>query len=97
MCNLILSILQRLNKEKAALQTTAELLTVRLNSVNEILALQEEKMVKKVGFLFFLNLQSQTWYKTVFKTSGDQQQSNVKPADTYDFVLSLRMFADHVR
>ncbi|KAL3971245.1 BRCA1-A complex subunit BRE [Sarotherodon galilaeus] len=38
---------ERLNKEKAALQTTAELLTVRLNSVNEILALQEEKMVKK--------------------------------------------------
>lgn len=38
---------ERLNKEKAALQTTAELLTVRLNSVNEILALQEEKIVKK--------------------------------------------------
>lgn len=48
-CNLILSILQRLNKEKAAFQTTAELLTVRLNSVNEILVLQEEKMVKKVS------------------------------------------------
>lgn len=27
----------------------AELLTVRLNSVNEILALQEEKMVKQVS------------------------------------------------
>ncbi|KAG7223270.1 hypothetical protein INR49_015626 [Caranx melampygus] len=38
---------ERLNKEKAALQMTAELLTVRLNSVNEILALQEEKMAKK--------------------------------------------------
>ncbi|XP_040006815.1 coiled-coil alpha-helical rod protein 1 isoform X2 [Xiphias gladius] len=35
---------ERLNKEKAALQMTTELLTVRLNSVNEILALQEEKM-----------------------------------------------------
>ncbi|KAM7397811.1 hypothetical protein PAMA_005912 [Pampus argenteus] len=35
---------EKLNKEKAALQTTTELLTVRLNSVNEILALQEEKM-----------------------------------------------------
>ncbi|XP_030010956.1 coiled-coil alpha-helical rod protein 1 isoform X2 [Sphaeramia orbicularis] len=38
---------ERLNKEKAALQMTTELLTIRLNSVNEILALQEEKMVKK--------------------------------------------------
>ncbi|KAG7516663.1 coiled-coil alpha-helical rod protein 1 [Solea senegalensis] len=38
---------ERLNKEKAALQMTAELLTIRLNSVNEILALQEEKMVMK--------------------------------------------------
>ncbi|XP_034539999.1 coiled-coil alpha-helical rod protein 1 isoform X2 [Notolabrus celidotus] len=38
---------ERLNKEKAALQMTAELLTVRLNSVNEILALQEGNMVKK--------------------------------------------------
>lgn len=44
-------ILKRLNKEKAALQMTAELLTIRLNSVNEILALQEEKMVKEVGVL----------------------------------------------
>uniref|UniRef100_A0A8C6U2Z5 Coiled-coil alpha-helical rod protein 1 n=1 Tax=Neogobius melanostomus TaxID=47308 RepID=A0A8C6U2Z5_9GOBI len=38
---------ERLKKEKAALQTTAELLTIRLNSVNEILALQEEKIIKK--------------------------------------------------
>lgn len=45
----MLQILKRLNKEKAALQTTAELLTVRLNSMNEILALQEEKMVKTVN------------------------------------------------
>ncbi|KAM3869308.1 coiled-coil alpha-helical rod protein 1 [Diretmus argenteus] len=37
---------ERLNKEKASLQVTTELLTVRLNSVNEILALQEEKMLK---------------------------------------------------
>ncbi|XP_038152504.1 coiled-coil alpha-helical rod protein 1 isoform X1 [Cyprinodon tularosa] len=35
---------ERLSKEKAALQTTTELLTVRLNSVNEILSLQEEKI-----------------------------------------------------
>ncbi|XP_078122540.1 coiled-coil alpha-helical rod protein 1 isoform X2 [Sander vitreus] len=38
---------EKLNKEKAALQMTTELLTVRLNSVSEILALQEEKIVKK--------------------------------------------------
>uniref|UniRef100_A0A3Q2TXV1 Coiled-coil alpha-helical rod protein 1 n=1 Tax=Fundulus heteroclitus TaxID=8078 RepID=A0A3Q2TXV1_FUNHE len=40
---------ERLSKEKAALQTTTELLTVRLNSVNEILALQEEKIVKSTS------------------------------------------------
>lgn len=40
---------ERLSKEKAALQTTTELLTVRLNSVNEILALQEEKLVKSTS------------------------------------------------
>ncbi|KAM4619797.1 coiled-coil alpha-helical rod protein 1 [Polymixia lowei] len=38
---------ERLNKEKEALQTTTELLTVRFNSVNEILTLQEEKIAKK--------------------------------------------------
>lgn len=31
---------------------TNELLTVRLNSVNEILTLQEEEMVKKVSVSF---------------------------------------------
>ncbi|XP_031176268.1 coiled-coil alpha-helical rod protein 1 isoform X2 [Sander lucioperca] len=39
--------IEKLNKEKAALQMTTELLTVRFNSVSEILALQEEKIVKK--------------------------------------------------
>ncbi|XP_021475509.2 coiled-coil alpha-helical rod protein 1 isoform X1 [Oncorhynchus mykiss] len=38
---------QKLNKEKEALQVTTEFLTVRLNSVNDILALQEEKRVEK--------------------------------------------------
>ncbi|XP_019719568.1 coiled-coil alpha-helical rod protein 1 isoform X4 [Hippocampus comes] len=38
---------ERLNKEKAALQKTTELLTVRLNSMSEIVSLQEEKMLKK--------------------------------------------------
>lgn len=38
-----------MKKEKAALQKAAELLTVRLNSLNEILGLQEEEIVKKVS------------------------------------------------
>lgn len=37
---------QRLKREKTALQMTVELLTVRLNSVNEIVSLQEEKMAQ---------------------------------------------------
>ncbi|XP_054611028.1 coiled-coil alpha-helical rod protein 1 isoform X2 [Dunckerocampus dactyliophorus] len=40
---------ERLNKEKAALQKTAELLTVRLNSMSEIVSLQEEKMLKNAS------------------------------------------------
>nr|XP_019940908.1 PREDICTED: coiled-coil alpha-helical rod protein 1 [Paralichthys olivaceus] len=40
-------VVERLNKEKATLKMTAELLTIRLNSVNEILTLQEEKMGKE--------------------------------------------------
>ncbi|XP_029547260.1 coiled-coil alpha-helical rod protein 1 isoform X2 [Salmo trutta] len=36
--------IQTLNREKEALQVITELLTVRLNSVNDILALQEEEM-----------------------------------------------------
>ncbi|KAL0994295.1 hypothetical protein UPYG_G00120350 [Umbra pygmaea] len=38
---------QKLNQEKEALQVTTELLTVRLNSVNDILALQEEEILEK--------------------------------------------------
>ncbi|XP_029956320.1 coiled-coil alpha-helical rod protein 1 isoform X2 [Salarias fasciatus] len=40
---------EKLSKEKEALLTTTELLTVRLNSLNEILALQEEKLMKKIS------------------------------------------------
>uniref|UniRef100_A0A3B3Y471 Coiled-coil alpha-helical rod protein 1 n=1 Tax=Poecilia mexicana TaxID=48701 RepID=A0A3B3Y471_9TELE len=43
------ALVERLSKEKAALETTTELLTVRLNSVNEILALQEEEIVKSTS------------------------------------------------
>ncbi|XP_047234220.1 coiled-coil alpha-helical rod protein 1 isoform X2 [Girardinichthys multiradiatus] len=45
----LIEAVERLSKEKAALQTTTELLTVRLNSVNEILALLEEKVVKSTS------------------------------------------------
>ncbi|TWW74881.1 coiled-coil alpha-helical rod protein 1 [Takifugu flavidus] len=38
---------ERLNREKVALQMANELLTIRLNSVNEMLTLQEEKVVEK--------------------------------------------------
>ncbi|XP_067084977.1 coiled-coil alpha-helical rod protein 1 isoform X2 [Osmerus mordax] len=41
--------IKRLQREKEALQVTTELLTVRLNSVNDILALQEEEMMEKAG------------------------------------------------
>ncbi|XP_076024982.1 coiled-coil alpha-helical rod protein 1 [Genypterus blacodes] len=41
--------IERLNKEKVALQMTTELLTVRLNSVTEILSLQEEKLLKETA------------------------------------------------
>ncbi|XP_071317341.1 coiled-coil alpha-helical rod protein 1 [Trachinotus anak] len=64
---------ERLNKEKAALQMTTELLTVRLNSVNEILALQEEKMVKKTSTDALVKNGSeglqviQLWREKVFK------------------------------
>ncbi|KAJ0062097.1 hypothetical protein NL108_015669, partial [Boleophthalmus pectinirostris] len=65
--------LERLNKEKAALQTTAELLTIRLNSVNEILTLQEEKLIKKNTTESFVKNGSealhvlQLWREKVFK------------------------------
>ncbi|XP_046906470.1 coiled-coil alpha-helical rod protein 1 isoform X2 [Hypomesus transpacificus] len=41
--------IQRLQREKEALQVTTELLNVRLNSVNDILALQEDEMMEKAG------------------------------------------------
>ncbi|TKS83479.1 Coiled-coil alpha-helical rod protein 1 [Collichthys lucidus] len=63
---------ERLNKEKTALQMTAELLTVRLNSVNEILALQEERMVKKVRSME-QQLQQEQHRASVFQHSLDDR------------------------
>ncbi|XP_072231355.1 coiled-coil alpha-helical rod protein 1 [Leuresthes tenuis] len=61
---------ERLNKEKASLQTATELLTVRLHSANEILALQEEKMASKDPLVMndSKGLQVlQLWREKVFK------------------------------
>ncbi|XP_028322599.1 coiled-coil alpha-helical rod protein 1 isoform X2 [Gouania willdenowi] len=65
--------IEKLKKEKVSLQTTAELLTVRLNSVNEILALQEEKLNMKAS-TYLLNKNGceavhmlQLWREKVFK------------------------------
>uniref|UniRef100_A0A8C5HT12 Coiled-coil alpha-helical rod protein 1 n=1 Tax=Gouania willdenowi TaxID=441366 RepID=A0A8C5HT12_GOUWI len=66
--------IEKLKKEKVSLQTTAELLTVRLNSVNEILALQEEKLNMKQASTYLLNKNGceavhmlQLWREKVFK------------------------------
>ncbi|KAE8287857.1 Coiled-coil alpha-helical rod protein 1 Alpha-helical coiled-coil rod protein [Larimichthys crocea] len=72
---------ERLNKEKAALQMTTELLTVRLNSVNEILTLQEERMVKKTSTDPLMKNGSeglqvlQLWREKVFKLSDPWSSS----------------------
>ncbi|XP_018592566.2 coiled-coil alpha-helical rod protein 1 isoform X1 [Scleropages formosus] len=39
---------QKLEREKEALQATAELLTIRLNSLNDILLMQEKEMEEKI-------------------------------------------------
>ncbi|XP_061607343.1 coiled-coil alpha-helical rod protein 1 isoform X7 [Phyllopteryx taeniolatus] len=61
---------ERLNKDKVALQKTAELLTVRLNSMSEIVSLQEEKMLKKV-VLTEQQLQEERHRATVLQRSLD--------------------------
>ncbi len=49
---------------------TTELLTVRLNSVNEILALQEEKMVKKVSVNLIQACDNNTWNAAALLLAG---------------------------
>ncbi|KAM8742283.1 coiled-coil alpha-helical rod protein 1 isoform 2-T3 [Acanthopagrus schlegelii] len=85
---------ERLNKEKAALQMTTELLTVRLKSVNEILALQEEKMVKKISTdplvkngcegLKVLQL----WREKVFKLCVQLRSKDIELRGEKDHLLS---------
>ncbi|XP_038565124.1 coiled-coil alpha-helical rod protein 1 [Micropterus salmoides] len=85
---------ERLNKEKAALQMTAELLTVRLNSVNEILTLQEEKMVKKTSIDPLVKngcegLQVlQLWREKVFKLCVQLRSKDIELRGEKDKLLS---------
>ncbi|XP_072573550.1 coiled-coil alpha-helical rod protein 1 isoform X2 [Paramormyrops kingsleyae] len=43
------AVVEKLEKQKESLQVTAELLTVRLNSLNEILEMQEKEMEEKIS------------------------------------------------
>ncbi|XP_024921626.1 coiled-coil alpha-helical rod protein 1, partial [Cynoglossus semilaevis] len=85
---------ERLNSEKADLQMTAELLTIRLNSVNEILSLQEERLVKKTlteprlkpgsEGLLLLKL----WREKVFKLCVQLRSKDVELRREKDKLLS---------
>ncbi|XP_032433258.1 coiled-coil alpha-helical rod protein 1 isoform X1 [Xiphophorus hellerii] len=85
---------ERLSKEKATLETTTELLTVRLNSVNEILALQEEEIVKSTsgdplmksgrGGLQVLHL----WREKVFKLCVQLRSKDIEIRREKDKLLS---------
>ncbi|XP_029925514.1 coiled-coil alpha-helical rod protein 1 isoform X2 [Myripristis murdjan] len=85
---------ERLNKEKAALQTTTELLTVRLNSVNEILTLQEAKMVKKTLSDPLLKNGSkglevlQLWREKVFTLCVQLRSKDIELREEKDMLLS---------
>ncbi|XP_011481914.1 coiled-coil alpha-helical rod protein 1 [Oryzias latipes] len=86
--------IEKLNKEKAALQTTTELLTVRLNSVNEILTLQEEKLVKKQTSADPLQWKEpdilqvlQLWREKVFKLCVQLRSKDIETRREKDKVL----------
>ncbi|XP_029374587.1 coiled-coil alpha-helical rod protein 1 [Echeneis naucrates] len=85
---------ERLNKEKATLQMTTELLTVRLNSVNEILALQEEEMQKKTSVDSLVKngqegLQViQLWRKKVFGLCVQLRSKDIELRGEKDNLLS---------
>ncbi|KAM9348605.1 coiled-coil alpha-helical rod protein 1 [Symphorus nematophorus] len=85
---------ERLNKEKAALQMTTELLTIRLNSVNEILTLQEEKMLKKTSTDPLVKNESeglqvlQLWREKVFKLCVQLRSKDIELRGEKDKLLS---------
>ncbi|KAK1883202.1 Coiled-coil alpha-helical rod protein 1 [Dissostichus eleginoides] len=85
---------ERLKKEKAALQKTTELLTVRFNSVSEILALQEEKMAKKIMTDPLMKNGSeglqvlQLWRDKVFKLCVQLRSKDIELRGEKDTILS---------
>ncbi|XP_033969832.1 coiled-coil alpha-helical rod protein 1 [Trematomus bernacchii] len=85
---------ERLKKEKAALQKTTELLTVRFNSVSEILALQEEKMAKKIMTDPLMKNGSeglqvlQLWREKVFKLCVQLRSKDIELRGEKDTILS---------
>ncbi|XP_042355314.1 coiled-coil alpha-helical rod protein 1 isoform X2 [Plectropomus leopardus] len=91
---------ERLNKEKAALQMTTELLTVRLNSLNEILALQEEKIVNKTLTGSFVKNGSddlqvlQLWRNKVFKLCVQLRSKDIELRGEKDELLSKVRFME---
>ncbi|KAK5859170.1 hypothetical protein PBY51_003256 [Eleginops maclovinus] len=91
---------ERLNEEKAALQMTTELLRVRFNSVNEILALQEEKMAKKVMTDPLMKNGSeglqvlQLWREKVFKLCVQLRSKDIELRGEKDTVLSKVRFME---
>nr|XP_020454744.1 coiled-coil alpha-helical rod protein 1-like [Monopterus albus] len=90
---------EKLAKEKAALQKTAELLTVRLNSVNEILTLQEEKMVKTSADPLVKNgsegLQVlQLWREKVFKLCVQLRSKDIELKGEKDQLLAKVRFME---
>ncbi|XP_037544025.1 coiled-coil alpha-helical rod protein 1, partial [Nematolebias whitei] len=91
---------ERLIKEKAALQTTTELLTVRLNSVNEILTLQEEKMAKKSSTDPLMKNKSDVlqvlhlWREKVFKLCIQLRSKDIEIRREKDGLLSDVKFTE---
>ncbi|XP_074467133.1 coiled-coil alpha-helical rod protein 1 [Sebastes fasciatus] len=85
---------ERLNKEKAALQMTTELLTIRFNSVSEILALQEQKIVKKTSTDPLVKKGSeglrvlQLWRDKVFKLCIQLRSKDIELRGEKDKLLS---------
>ncbi|XP_068455821.1 coiled-coil alpha-helical rod protein 1 [Clinocottus analis] len=84
---------EKLNREKAALQMTTELLTVRFKSVSEILALQEEKMVKKTTDPLAKNESEglqvlRLWRDQVFKLCVQLRSKDIELRGEKDQVLS---------
>ncbi|XP_040929675.2 coiled-coil alpha-helical rod protein 1 isoform X2 [Betta splendens] len=91
---------KKLNKEKAALQKTTELLTVRLTSLNEILTLQEEKIVKKTSTDPLMKNRSeglqvlQLWREKVFKLCVQLRTKDIELRGEKDKLLAKVAFME---